>query len=60
MKKTGLWLLMLCLLAGCQDSDKRRLTRLVEEWDGKEVVFPPQAVFTVQGKDTVAFRWRYP
>ena len=58
MKKTGIWLLMLCLLAACQDSDKQRLTRLVEEWDGKEVVFPPQAVFTVQGKDTVAFRWQ--
>ncbi len=58
MKKTGIWLLMLCLLAACQDSDKQRLTRLVEEWDGKEVVFPRQAVFTVQGRDTVSFRWQ--
>lgn len=58
MKKTGIWLLMLCLLAACQDSDKQRLTRLVEEWEGKEVVFPRQAVFTVQGRDTVAFRWQ--
>ena len=58
MKKTGIWLLMLCLLAACQDSDKQRLTRLVQEWDGKEISFPAQAVFTVQGRDTVDFRWQ--
>ena len=58
MKKTGIWLLMLCLLAACQDSDKQRLMRLVEEWEGKEITFPAQAVFTVQGRDTVDFRWQ--
>ena len=57
MKKTGIWLLMLCLLAACQESDKDRLTHLVEEWDGKEITFPSQTVFTVQGRDTVDFRW---
>lgn len=49
---------MLCLLAACQDSDKQRLMRLVEEWEGKEITFPAQAVFTVQGRDTVSFRWQ--
>ena len=34
------------------------MTRLVQEWDGKEIVFPAQAVFTVQGRDTVDFRWQ--
>ena len=58
MKKTGVLLLMLCLLAACQESDKERLTRLVQEWDGKEISFPVQAVFTVQGRDTVDFRWQ--
>ena len=58
MKKIGVWLLMLCLLAACQDSDKQRLMRLVEEWEGKEITFPAQAVFTVQGRDTVSFRWQ--
>ena len=58
MKKTGVLLLMLCLLAACQESDKERLTRLVQEWDGKEISFPAQAVFTVQGRDTVDFRWQ--
>ena len=57
MKKTGILLLLLSLLAACQESDKERLTRLVQEWDGKEIAFPAQAVFTVQGRDTVDFRW---
>lgn len=58
MKKTGIFLLLLSLLAACQESDKERLTRLVQEWDGKEISFPAQAVFTVQGRDTVDFRWQ--
>ncbi|WP_296258751.1 DUF1573 domain-containing protein [uncultured Phocaeicola sp.] len=58
MKKTGIFLLLLSLLAACQESDKERLTRLVQEWDGKEIAFPAQAVFTVQGRDTVDFRWQ--
>ena len=59
MKKTGILLMLICLLAACQDSDKQRLTRLVKEWDGKEVVFPSRSVFTVQGRDTVDFRWEF-
>ena len=46
MKKTGIFLLLLSLLAACQESD------------GKEIAFPAQAVFTVQGRDTVDFRWQ--
>lgn len=49
--------LMACLCFSCQESDKQRFTRLVEEWDGKEITFPSQTVFTVQGRDTVDFRW---
>lgn len=49
--------LLLPVLFSCQESDKQRLTRLVQEWDGKEVVFPDRSVFTVQGRDTVAFSW---
>lgn len=39
--------LMACLCFSCQESDKQRFTRLVEEWDGKEITFPSQTVFTV-------------
>lgn len=58
MKQIAFLLLMMCLQAACQESDKERLTRLVQEWDGKEISFPAQAVFTVQGRDTVDFRWQ--
>lgn len=58
MKQIAFLLLMMCLQAACQESDKERLTRLVQEWDGKEIAFPAQAVFTVQGRDTVDFRWQ--
>lgn len=57
MKKTWIVALTVSLFFSCQESDKQRLTRLVQEWDGKEVVFPDRSVFTVQGRDTVDFRW---
>lgn len=46
----------LCLLtASCSESDKERLSRLVKEWEGKEILFPAHSIFTIQGKDTVDF-----
>ena len=58
MKRFVVFGLFPFFLLSCKESGKARLTRLVEEWEGKEVVFPRQAVFTVQGRDTVAFRWQ--
>ena len=49
--------LLLPVLFSCQESGKQRFTRLVEEWDGKEITFPSRSVFTVQGRDTVDYRW---
>lgn len=51
-------LLVLCGLlffVSCQETDKKRYSRLVNEWLGKEVMFPENSVFTIQGKDTVDF-----
>lgn len=49
----------LCLLtASYSESDKERLSRLVKEWEGKEILFPAHSVFTIQGKDTVDFDFR--
>ena len=31
------------------------MLRLVNEWNGKEIIFPSHSTFTVQGKDTVDF-----
>ena len=50
--------LYLLLITSCFYSCKDRrdnITRLVNEWEGKEIVFPAHSIFTVQGEDTVLF-----
>lgn len=52
------WLVGLCvcmLITSCSESEKERLSRLVKEWEGKEILFPAHSTFTIQGKDTVDF-----
>ena len=47
--------LFVCLaLCACVESGRERVSRMVKEWEGKEIVFPEHSVFTVQGKDTVS------
>ena len=43
------------MLASCQESKEEAMLRLVNEWNGKEIIFPSHSTFTVQGKDTVDF-----
>ena len=51
--------LCVCLtIASCSESDKDRLSRLVKEWEGKEILFPTHSTFTIQGKDTVDFDFK--
>ena len=55
------WILGLCvclLMVSCSESDKERLSRLVKEWEGKEILFPAHSTFTIQGKDTVDFDFK--
>ena len=55
------WILGLCvclLAASCEESEKERLSRLVKEWEGKEILFPAHSIFTIQGKDTVDFDFK--
>ena len=48
-----------CLLvSSCEESEKERLSRLVIEWEGKEILFPTHSTFTIQGKDTVDFQFQ--
>ena len=42
----------------CQESEKDMISRLVHEWDGKEIKFPARSIFTIQGKDTVDFDFK--
>ena len=46
------------MLASCQESQKDAMLRLVSEWQGKEIKFPVRPVFTIQGKDTVAYEYK--
>lgn len=55
------WALGLCvflLVVSCSESEKERLSRLVKEWEGKEILFPAHSTFTIQGKDTVDFQFQ--
>ena len=45
-------------MVSCAESEKERLSRLVKEWERKEVLFPPYSTFTIQGKDTVNFEFK--
>ena len=51
--------LCVCLLvSSCEESEKERLSRLVNEWEGKEILFPTHSTFTIQGKDTIDFQFQ--
>ena len=49
MKSTCLLLLVL-VFTSCRDSRKDNITNLVNEWDGKEIVFPSSSVFRFKRK----------
>ena len=51
--------LILCvwMLVSCEESREKAMLRLVNEWNGKEIMFPSRSVFTIQGKDTVDFEF---
>lgn len=45
------------LLNGCTDKQKSSITKIVREWQNKEVVFPAGLVFTKHGRDTVEYEF---
>ena len=47
--KSAYYLLLLFILCSCAESDKDRITRLVKEREGKEIVFSENIVFTRLG-----------
>lgn len=49
-------LFMACISYSCQDTDKARILHLVKKWDGKEILFPGNPVFTRYVTDTVPYR----
>ena len=47
---------LLSLCTSCRESDQERVARLVQEWQGKEIIFPEGLVFTRFVKDTVDYQ----
>lgn len=52
MNKTTL-LLLLLFISSCKETEQERITRLVREWEGKEIIFPEHVNFSILGKDTL-------
>ena len=57
MKFKIMTLLLGLLLLSCkEDSEKEKITRLVKEWQGKQIKFPTDAIFTKYITDTTDFK----
>jgi hypothetical protein len=57
MKRTISIFLVSLLLVSCKENNKKvDITRLVTEWQGKEIVFPEDMVFTRYLTDTTDYR----
>jgi len=55
MKNNITLLILLCLLSfSCQNSKKKEITQLVKNWQGKEIIFPQETIFTRHITDTVS------
>ena len=56
MKKQLYILLLLSLLTACQENNKEKFALLVQEWQGKEIVFPQNMAFTRFVTEPVDYR----
>lgn len=48
-------ILILFSLFSCGNQKKKDIALLLQAWSGKEILFPANLTFTVQGKDTIDF-----
>ncbi|WP_459190096.1 DUF1573 domain-containing protein [Parabacteroides sp. APC149_11_2_Y6] len=56
MKQLLLIFSLLLLVSSCKENEKERITRLVNEWQGKEILFPKDITFTRFVTDTVDYQ----
>lgn len=49
-----IFLVFIFCFSSCQESREKQIYRLVQEWTDKEIFFPKNPVFTIQGRDTVS------
>lgn len=43
-------------LMSCQTTEQEKLERLLNQWNGKEIIFPKRTIFTVYAQDTIDFK----
>lgn len=53
--KTFYYSLLIFLLCACKETEKEKIARLVNEWESRELIFPENPIFTILGRDTIAF-----
>lgn len=53
MQKLIYCFIFILYLCACTESEKNRLSCLVSEWTGKEILYPNNLTFTLWGQDTV-------
>lgn len=49
------FLSLLLIFFSCKESNKDRITRLLKEWESKEITFPNDIIFTRYGMDTLDY-----
>lgn len=55
MKKCLTVFIMILSFSSCKESDGMRMSRLVREWEGREIMYPNNMHFSVLGNDTNYF-----
>lgn len=48
--------LIALILSSCENSGKKNVIALLQEWEGKKIIFPSNPVFTIRGEDTVDYQ----
>lgn len=48
-------LIVLFSFISCKEMEKNKLTLLLKEWEGKEIIFPSNSIFTIKGRDTIEY-----
>jgi len=58
MKVWCVLILIISCCSSCKETDRNRIARLVKHWEGKEILFPEDMVFTRYGIDTLNYKMK--
>lgn len=57
MVKDVLYILLILTFISCQESNPgSKFMQLLDTWSGKEIIFPNELMFSIQGRDTIDIR----